>query len=108
MNTTQEFKFACPACHQHIIYDPEMTGMEIACPSCSQTLVVPNSTRKANTKLMLQGQTRETRPTLPKNVTAFSKTSVLPQPERASMMLPVAAVTAILIVAGMVVIHFSH
>ncbi|MGA2801240.1 MAG: hypothetical protein ABSE97_02545 [Verrucomicrobiota bacterium] len=105
MNTIQEFKFACPICHQHIICDPDTAGMQIECPSCWKTIVVPKSTKTTGTKLMLQGMQTRVRPTLPMIVTGSQRITAVPQMERASMLLLAAAATAVLIIAGMIFYH---
>ena len=56
---------------------------------------------------MLQGMQSRVRPTLP-IVTASSRTTAVPQQERASVGLLAAAVTTALIIAGMVFYHFTH
>ncbi|MGA3164184.1 MAG: hypothetical protein ABSD77_08350 [Verrucomicrobiota bacterium] len=107
MNTTEEFKFACPICHQHILYDADTAGMQIECPGCWKTIVVPKSTRTAATKLILQGMETRVSPTLPMIVTASSRITAMPQQERASMLLLAAAATAVLIIVGMVFYHYN-
>jgi ribosomal protein S27E len=99
MNTIQEFKFACPLCHQHIVYEADMAGVQIECPGCLRTIVVPKSTKTTGTKLMLQGMQTRVRPTLP-ILTASSRTVTVPQPERASTLLLAVAVTAVLIIVS--------
>jgi ribosomal protein S27E len=107
MITTEEFKFACPLCHQHIAYDLDTAGVQIQCPGCSETIVVPKSTKTTGTKLMLQGAHTKVKPTLPMSITASSRAAAMPHPhsERASMLLLAAAVTVVLIIAGVIFYH---
>ena len=37
-----EFKFTCPHCGQHMLYDALWSGREITCPACQHMLVVPS------------------------------------------------------------------
>ncbi len=48
-----EFKFACPACGQHLTADPSNSGSQIVCPTCFQSLVVPQAPAAADSKLIL-------------------------------------------------------
>jgi hypothetical protein len=36
-----EFKFACPACSQHIAGDERWAGLQIKCPACQADMMVP-------------------------------------------------------------------
>ena len=41
MNTTTQFKFACPSCAQHLTAETEHIGQSIECPACHDLITVP-------------------------------------------------------------------
>ena len=47
MPTTNEFKFDCPTCGQHILVATEWCGMRIECPSCKSRITIPAQSQKA-------------------------------------------------------------
>jgi len=65
-----EFKFACPACAQHITCDSAKTGTTVDCPTCFQKLIVPHAPEADGSKFILTAslassrrfQTNQTKP----------------------------------------------
>lgn len=47
MVDSEEFKFSCPRCGQHLEAESDMVGMTIDCPGCGQPLEVPSSDNEA-------------------------------------------------------------
>jgi hypothetical protein len=50
-----EFKFACPVCHQHMLADVASAGEHVECPTCHKQIIVPKVPGGATTKLILRG-----------------------------------------------------
>jgi len=56
MTMIREFKFACPACHQHIQCAAGDSGQVVECPTCFLKVIVPQSPTGQTTRLILRAQ----------------------------------------------------
>jgi len=93
-----EFKFACPACGQHITCDSAKSGTTLDCPTCFQKLIVPQAPTGNASKLILSAALVHARPS-PQVETTAEAAVPLSAPSRK---LPVVIVSVLLLVAGAV------
>lgn len=56
-----EFKFACPACGQHITCDSAKSGSSVECPTCFQQLIVPHAPQSDGSKFILNASLASSR-----------------------------------------------
>lgn len=91
-----EFKFACPACGQHITCDSAKSGAQLACPTCFQKLVVPHAPEGDISKLILNASLVRSRP-LPQNGAPVGDGARAPS---CAGKFPVAAIVVLVCVVG--------
>ena len=88
-----EFKFACPACGQHITCAAGSSGSQMECPTCYRKLVVPQPPASGSPNLILTASEVHARPVpLP----GGAESSPLP----AGRKLPLAAISLVVFVGA--------
>ena len=96
-----EFKYACPVCGQHIKCDSSQAGSVMECPTCFQKITVPQAPASDDQKFILTGSK-----VVDKKILGRTDTGSVAIPEKKFPVMTVAALLAVVCIAGAAVFVF--